>query len=80
MTIFTQISLSMKKNMGTPDRLIRLLLAAVVGSLYATQVLTGPVAYVLLGLSAIFVLTSFVGFCPLYALFGFDTCPRKRVS
>lgn len=70
----------MKKNMGTPDRLIRLLLAAIVGSLYATHVLTGTVAYVLLGLSAIFVLTSFVGFCPLYALFGFDTCPRKRAQ
>ncbi|AXT59520.1 DUF2892 domain-containing protein [Aquimarina sp. AD10] len=67
----------MKKNMGGLDRIIRLFVAAIVGVLYYTGVIQGTLAYVLLGLSTIFVLTSFISFCPLYALVGLNTCKVK---
>ncbi|MCY7351838.1 MAG: DUF2892 domain-containing protein [Cytophagaceae bacterium] len=70
----------MKKNMGFSDRLVRLLVAGTVVALFFTNILTGPLAYVLLGLAAVFTLTSFVSFCPLYAPFGFSTRSRKRPS
>lgn len=68
----------MKKNMGGTDRVVRLLLAAVFAALYFTNVVTGTFGYVLLALGGVFVLTSFVSFCPLYALVGFNTCPVKK--
>ncbi|KJS04233.1 MAG: membrane protein [Flavobacteriales bacterium BRH_c54] len=67
----------MKKNMGTADRIIRLITAAIIVTLYFTEMITGNVAIVLLVLSGIFVLTSFISFCPLYTLFGIKTCPKK---
>ncbi len=67
----------MKKNMGGLDRIIRFIAAAVIGVLFYTEVLQGTLAYVLLGLSGIFVLTSFVSFCPLYVLVGLNTFKDK---
>lgn len=64
----------MKKNMGTTDRIIRLLAAAVIAVLYLSGTLTGTLAIILLIVAGIFVLTSFVSFCPLYAPFGIKTC------
>lgn len=67
----------MKKNMGGLDRIVRLVVALVVFFLYYFGVISGTLAYVLLALAAIFVLTSFVGFCPLYVPFGIKTCKTK---
>jgi hypothetical protein len=64
----------MKKNMSGADRVIRFLLAIGVGLLYYFNIIEGALAYVLLAVAAIFVLTSFVSICPLYALFGIRTC------
>ncbi|MEP0987408.1 DUF2892 domain-containing protein [Ekhidna sp.] len=68
----------MKKNMGSADRIIRLIIAAVVAYLYFTNVVTGTLGLVLIILAGVFVLTSFVSFCPLYAPFGFSTCSVKE--
>ena len=70
----------MKKNMGNTDRIVRVLLAVVMGILYFTNVITGTLGIVLLVLAAVFVLTSFISFCPLYAPFGISTCPIKKHS
>ena len=59
----------MKKNMGTADRVIRILIAAVIAVLYFTDQITGTAAIILGILAIIFLLTSFVSFCPLYAPF-----------
>lgn len=67
----------MKKNMGTADRFIRLIVAAIVVGLYASKVINGTLGLVLLVLSGIFVLTSFIGFCPLYLPFGINTWRKK---
>jgi hypothetical protein len=68
----------MKKNMGGSDRIIRIILAVVVVALYYFKVIDGTLAYVLLALSAVFVLTSFISFCPLYTIFGLSTCKVKQ--
>jgi len=66
----------MKKNMGNADRTIRILIAAVIATLFFTNVITGTLGIVLLVLAAVFVLTSLVSFCPLYAPFGMSTCSK----
>lgn len=68
----------MKKNMGSADRVIRLILAAIFAALYFTGTVTGTVGIVLLVLGGVFVLTSLVSFCPLYAIVGLNTCPVKK--
>lgn len=67
----------MKKNMGGADRIIRILLAAVFAYLYFGGVVTGTWGLILIILGGVFVLTSLVGFCPLYAPFGISTCPKR---
>lgn len=68
----------MKKNMGSADRVIRLLIAAVIGVLYYTGTVSGTLGIVLLVLAGVFVLTSFISFCPLYAPFGLSTCKMRE--
>jgi hypothetical protein len=68
----------MKKNMSSADRIIRVILAAVFAVLYFTGTVTGTLGLVLLVLGGVFVLTSLVSFCPLYAIFGISTCERAR--
>lgn len=68
----------MKKNMGAADRTIRIIVALIIAALYYFKVIDGTLAYVLLALAAIFLLTSFVSFCPLYTLFGLNTCKVKK--
>jgi Protein of unknown function (DUF2892) len=68
----------MKKNMGTTDRIIRILLAAVFAYLYFGGIVTGTLGLVLVILGGVFLLTSLVSFCPLYTLFGLNTCPTKK--
>lgn len=67
----------MKKNMGSADRTIRVLIAAVIAILFFTNVITGTLGIVLLVLAGVFLLTSVIGFCPLYAPFGISTCSGK---
>jgi uncharacterized membrane protein YtjA (UPF0391 family) len=63
----------MKKNMGTLDKALRILVAAVIAGLYFTNKISGTTALVLEVLAVIFVITSFIGFCPLYLPFGINT-------
>ena len=69
----------MKKNMGNADRIVRTLIAIVIAVLYfGTGTISGTLGIVLLVLAGIFLLTSFVSFCPLYAPFGLSTCKTKE--
>lgn len=67
----------MKKNLGTTDKVIRLLAAAVILVLYFTQVITGTMAVVLLVVAGLLILTSVVSFCPVYWPFGISTRTGK---
>ncbi len=63
----------MKKNVGTTDTIIRLLLVVLIGILYFTDVIGGTLAIVMGIIAVILLLTGLVGFCPLYLLFGIST-------
>ena len=64
--------------MGNADRIIRIIVAALIAILFFTDVLTGTLGIVLLIVAGIFVLTSFISFCPLYVPFGLSTCATKK--
>lgn len=70
----------MTKNMGSADKIIRVIIAAIVTILYFTNILTGTIGIILLVLAGVFVLTSLISFCPLYAPFGLKTCPNKKAK
>lgn len=63
--------------MGTTDKVIRLLAAAVIIALYFTNVISGTLAIVLLVVAGLLVLTSFISFCPMYWPFGISTRTQK---
>jgi hypothetical protein len=64
----------MKKNMGSIDRVTRAILAVVIGVLYFTGVIPGTLGLVLFIVAIVFLITSLISFCPLYAVLGVKTC------
>lgn len=64
--------------MGSADKIIRILIAVVIGVLFYTGTISGTLGIILLILAGVFVLTSLVSFCPLYAPFGISTCKMKE--
>ncbi|WP_431209584.1 YgaP family membrane protein [Puia sp. P3] len=69
----------MKKNMGTTDRVVRILAAAVLGALFLARVIGGMWGIVLLAVAGIFTVTSLAGICPLYSLLHISTCKPGKV-
>jgi hypothetical protein len=69
--------MDMKRNMSQTDKTIRLIIATAIVLLYYFDVINGTLAVVLGALAIIFVLTSLINFCPLYTLFGINTCKVK---
>ncbi|CAN5760963.1 hypothetical protein BH10BAC3_BH10BAC3_22660 [soil metagenome] len=67
----------MKKNMGSFDRIFRVLAAIAIAILYFTHQISGTLAIVLLVFAGIFLLTSLIGSCPLYSVFGISTCKKE---
>ena len=68
----------MKKNMGSTDKIIRVLIAIVIALLYFTGVIPGVLGVILIALAVIFVITSLVSFCPLYLPFGISTLRKPK--
>ena len=64
--------------MGSIDKIIRLIIAAVIGVLFLTNIISGTLGVILLALAGIFVLTSVISFCPLYTLLGVSTCSKEE--
>jgi hypothetical protein len=67
----------MKKNVGTIDKVIRILIAVVVVTLYFTNVISGTLGIILLALSAVLVVTSLLSFCPLYLALGLNSDKKE---
>ena len=67
----------MKKNLGTVDKVIRVLVAVIVLVLYFTHVISGILAVILLILAGVFVVTSLFGTCPLYLALGLNTGKKE---
>jgi hypothetical protein len=74
--LLIKLYFDMNKNMGTIDKVIRILVAVIVVVLYLTHIISGTLGIILLIVSGIFVLTSLLSFCPLYLPFGLNT--RKK--
>lgn len=68
----------MKKNMGTADKIIRLIIAAVLAFLFYNGTITGTLGIVAVVVAIVFALTGLVSFCPLYTLLGINTCSVKK--
>ena len=67
----------MKKNIGNADKGIRVLIAIVVAVLYYLNVIEGTLAYILMAVSIVLLVTSLINFCPLYRILGINTCKIK---
>ena len=70
----------MKRNMGSGDKFLRVSFAVLIGLLFSSGVITGTLGVVLLIVAGILILTSLVGFCPLYALLGVNTRGPKKTK
>jgi hypothetical protein len=68
----------MKTNVGSMDKVIRIVLALIFAGLYFTGTVTGTLGLVLVILGGVFLVTALVGFCPLSAMVGLNTCPVKK--
>lgn len=75
---FAKKTNTMEKNMGTADKVVRIAIAATIAILYFTNQLSGTGAIILMVLAVVFVLTSFISFCPLYLPFGISTRGKKE--
>jgi len=67
----------MKQNLGSIDRILRVLTAAVIAVLYFTNQITGTAAIILGIVAVAFLLTSAIGFCPLYWPLKLSTLKKK---
>lgn len=70
----------MKKNMGSADRITRLLIAVLIALLYFTNTISGTLGLILLIAAGIFALTSFISFCPIYSIFGLRTNKKTETK
>jgi len=68
----------MKKNMGSADKGIRVILGIAIALLYYFNIISGTVALVLMVLALIFLITSLINFCPLYTIFKINTCKKPK--
>lgn len=67
----------MKKNMGTADKVIRIVFAIIFVILYFAGIVTGTWGIIMLAVAAIFLITSILGICPLYMPFRISTMKTK---
>ena len=63
----------MKKNMGTADQVVRILIALTIAVLYFTGVISGIIAIILGVIAVVFLLTSVTAKCPGYLPLGIST-------
>jgi len=70
----------MTKNMGSTDKTLRIIAAIILGILYFTDTVTGVFGTIILIFGIIFLLTSFIGYCPLYSPFKISTIKKDKQS
>jgi hypothetical protein len=68
----------MKKNVGTIDKVIRILIALVIIALFFTNIIAGTLGIILLIVAAILILTSIVSFCPIWMILGLSTGKKEE--
>ena len=68
----------MKKNMGGADKIIRIIVALIIAALFFAKIISGVLGIVFIIIAGVFVFTSLISFCPLYTLFGINTCQKNN--
>ncbi|WP_109434307.1 MULTISPECIES: YgaP family membrane protein [Aquimarina] len=68
----------MRKNLGKIDAIIRIILGVVLAYLFYNNFISDTLGIVLLSVSGVLVITGFMGWCPLYKLFGIASCKVKN--
>ncbi len=68
----------MKSNLGSPDKIIRILIAVAVLVLYLTHVISGTLGIVLLVVGGVLALTAIINFCPIYFVLGLRTNKKEK--
>lgn len=68
----------MKKNIGTLDKVIRVLIALLIAFLYFSNLIPETLGIILIVISVVLVITSFISFCPLYQIFGIKTTKKQN--
>ncbi|WP_396175454.1 DUF2892 domain-containing protein [Flavobacterium sp.] len=68
----------MKANVGNTDKLIRIVLAVVLGALYFSNTVSGVLGMVFIIFAIVLIATSLISFCPIYPLLGINTCSVKN--
>ena len=68
----------MNKNVGKSDKIVRIIIAIVLITLYFTNVVTGTLGIIALFLAGVAVATAFMNFCGLYKIVGINTCKMKK--
>ncbi|MCF6367084.1 MAG: DUF2892 domain-containing protein [Bacteroidales bacterium] len=70
----------MKRNVGKIDKIVRIIIAAILVTLFFTDVVTGTLGIVFLVVAGIALMTALISFCGLYTVFGFSSCPMKKAK
>ena len=70
----------MPKNMGTVDRIVRIVAAIVLAALFLNGTLSGVLGIVALVVAVVFLATSLLGSCPLYVPLGMSTCKGGKAA
>jgi fatty-acid desaturase len=70
-------NLYMKKNLSNMDRAVRFTIGIILITLFLTQILTGTLGYILMGVGIVLLVTGLASFCPLYALLGICTSRKE---
>lgn len=68
----------MKKNVGSIDKVVRLIIAVIAVYVVYKGIVASPWDYVLYAVAGIMVITSLMGSCPLFSIFGINTCKVKK--
>ena len=69
----------MKKTVGSTDKIIRVLLALAIGYFaYSTSFNEAWIQVTLYVVTAVLLVTTFTGICPLYAIFKINTCKLEK--
>ena len=68
----------MIKNLGNLDKGIRIIAAIAIALLYSFNIISDTLAYVLMAIAIILLVTSLINFCPLYRIFGINSCKIKK--
>ncbi len=69
----------MKKNMGTIDKILRVIIAIVIAALYYMDlIVSNTLSAIILFVAAILLITSLLNFCPLYLVLGINSCSSDK--